>query len=301
MTNWGASPNDVWIGSAGGFDKLWYYDGANWAPYPYREGPSGFSGDFYSIFGFAKDDVWMGGGDGEIFHYNGERWELFYRFEKQGYNITLVSDIWGTATSDIYAVGNAIENETSSYKGFLLHYDGEKWEELLVTDFGAQFQRVRKGKEGLIIRGSHRADGEPSTLSFFKYSDHQFKTLLSETAGEVETLWMNNVGEDIYYIVGNELKQRRNRAFKTFLSTTENSTPIGINGRHEKDLFIVTENGVTHYNGQDYYTLVNLENEVSYVFRELVFERDIFFLVNDYGAGTNLIYHGTLTEEEQGE
>jgi hypothetical protein len=293
-TIWGSAPDDVWIGSGGGYEKLWYFDGKEWTPYSPR-----FVGDFFSIFGFAQNNVWMGGNDGEIFHYDGESWELNYRYDKQGYNISRVNDIWGTSPSDMYAVGNAIENETSLYKGFLLHFDGVQWSELLVTDFEVQFQRVRKGTEGVIIRGSHRIDGEPRNLSFFKYSDHQLNTLLSKTSEEVETLWMNNAGKEIYYIVGSEIQQRHNESFKTITSTTENSTPIGINGRNEKDLFIVTDKGVNHYDGEDFYTLFNLDNENAFVFRELVFERDIFFLVNDYDAGTNLIYRGTLTKNEQ--
>lgn len=295
-TIWGSSPDDVWIASGGGYEKLWHFDGLEWAPYPDR-----FVGDFHSIYGFSQNNVWMGSNEGKIFHFDGQEWKLYFQYEKEGYSISRVNDIWGTSPSDMYAVGNAIEIETSLYKGFLLHFDGIQWRELLVTDFEVQFQRVRKSKEDVIVRGSHRIDGEPRNLSFFKYSDHQLKTLLSKTSEEAETLWMNNAGKEIYYIIGSEIQQRRNGSFKTIISTTENSTPIGINGRHGKDLFIVTENGVIHYDGEDFYTLFNLDNENASVFRELVFERDIFFLVNDYEAGTNLIYHGTLIKNEHEE
>ncbi len=294
--HWGSSPDDVWIASGGGAEKLWHFDGKEWAPYSSR-----FVGDFFSIFGFALNDVWMGGNDGEIFHYDGESWELFYQFEKQGYNISRVKDIWGASPSDIYAVGNAIENETSTYKGFILHYDGSQWKELLVSDFDVQFQRLCEGKEGVIIRGSNRVDGSPRTLSFFKYSNHEFKETLSKTTEEVETLWMNCVGNEIYYVVGNDIQKQSNGKFKTIISIASEETPIGINGRHQKDLFIVTENGVTHYNGENFYNLFSLNSENASIFRELVFKEDIFFLVNDYEAGTNLIYHGTLTENEQAE
>ena len=33
---WGATPDDVWAGGAGGteYDRLWHYDGTTWAAYP---------------------------------------------------------------------------------------------------------------------------------------------------------------------------------------------------------------------------------------------------------------------------
>ena len=295
-TIWGASPDNVWIGSGGGAEKLWHYDGEEWSPYPDR-----FVGDFHSIYGFAQDDVWMGGGDGEIFHYDGESWELFYKFEKQGYNISRVKDIWGSSSSDLYAIGNALENGEPPYTGFILHYNGETWGELLLTNFGIQFQRIRKDKKGIYIYGSgpYSTQTISDSISFYKVNNNKLRELYSKSRSEAGSPSINKIGDEIYFVLENKIT---NTNFNSMLPFAIHENIYDVNGRHVKDLFITTENGIMHYNGENTEYLLELESENAVVFRTLIMEKDIFFLVNDYEAGTNLIYHGTLTEnEEEGE
>lgn len=101
--------------------------------------------------------------------------------------------------------------------------------------------------------------------------------------------------------MNNEIQKIFNENFKTILSINNRDVAIGMYGRHEKDLFVTTRTGVMHYNGEDTQYLFELEHENATVFRSLVLENDVFFLVNDYDAGTNLIYHGILTESKQEE
>ena len=71
---WGASSDNLWAVAAGGDSTLWHYDGQAWVPWPERVSP-----DLFTVFGFARDDVWMGGNDGKFFHFDGTEWSLAYR------------------------------------------------------------------------------------------------------------------------------------------------------------------------------------------------------------------------------
>ena len=61
---WGSSPDDIWVCSPDGgatlYDFIQHFDGVKWTPFP-EIVPVG---DAYCIFGFSKDNVWLGGNDG---------------------------------------------------------------------------------------------------------------------------------------------------------------------------------------------------------------------------------------------
>jgi len=294
-TIWGSSPDDVWIGSSGGYEKLWHFDGEEYSPYAHR-----FVGDFYSIFGFAQDDVWMGGGDGELWHFDGQEWELSFTYSPEGFGGPNIFDIWGTSSSDIYAVGTVSpgSGQEGSYKGFILHFDGNQWQEMIMTDFGMQFQRIRKNNEGIYLYGfgPYSTHSTSDSISFYKYKNDNLLELYSYSISNVGSPNMNLVGGKIYIISKTEVVDIN---FNSILLLSITEDVYDVNGRHKKDMFITTESGVLHYNGENTQYLFELENKNATVFRSLVLENDVFFLINDYEAGTNLIYHGTLTKSEK--
>ena len=179
---WGASANDVWICSAGGNDKLWHYDGHKWSPWPEHIGWS-----LESLYGFASDNIWMGA-NGPIYHYDGQEWSLVYTYTIQGMGEPDIFDLWGTSPSNIYAVGTVLPDDGPPYRGFVWHYDGKNWKQLLVTDFGVQLQRVRQDREGVIIAGAKQAYGgqKPpyTTEVFYHFGKGHLESLLSTTSDE---------------------------------------------------------------------------------------------------------------------
>ncbi|SMO62005.1 hypothetical protein SAMN06265219_10698 [Gracilimonas mengyeensis] len=293
-TIWGSAPNDVWIGLSGGYYNLWHYDGETWSPWPYREGPDGFTGSFYSIYGFAQDDVWMGGGDGELWHFDGSTWKLFYTYNPEGLGGPNIFDIWGTSPSDIYAVGTVSTGlDNPSYKGFILHYDGRRWRELLVTDFGMQFNRIRKENRGIYLSGSgpYSYQTISDSVSLYILNNKSLNVLYSKSRKEASSVNLNKFGNRIYFVIENEVTDKY---FNSILPFTLSEDVYHVNGRHEKDMFITSEDGIAHYNGEDIQLLVNDVVQPSAV----LFEKDVFFFANDYVEGTNLIYHGTLTKKD---
>lgn len=55
-----------------------------------------------------------------------------------------------------------------------------------------------------------------------------------------------------------------------------------------------------HYNGVDMQYLFHIDHPFDYFSSDgLMLKRDVFFVTNDFQAGTNLIYHGVLPQEEK--
>jgi hypothetical protein len=107
-------------------------------------------------------------------------------------------------------------------------------------------------------------------------------------------LWVNTLDKDLFYVDGNDLKIYSGRSFLSLNEVFSNEKVFSFFGRHKKDVFLSTSEGVYHYNGNDLKLLIDSIVQPSVV----LFEKDVFLFVNDYEAGTNLIYHGTLSDEE---
>ena len=66
MKMWGSSPTNVWaVGSGSSLDQtIWHFDGTEWKTDNISRAISP-----WCIYGFAEDNIWIAGSDGEIWHY----------------------------------------------------------------------------------------------------------------------------------------------------------------------------------------------------------------------------------------
>ncbi|MEX0685661.1 MAG: hypothetical protein WD267_11935 [Balneolales bacterium] len=283
---WGSSPNDVWAVVNTGMTTLWHYNGEEWSGYPERVAPA-----LYSIYGFARDDVWAGSFDGKIYHYDGQQWQQSHRYSKEGYYIRGVTDIRGSSPSDVYAVGTA-QKVDGGYVGFILHNDGTGWREVLITEFEIQFNRVRVDAEAVIIHAT-KAGLDGNTL--FRLIDGNLDELVSVNYSEGR-LGMNELGETTYFMIKHSLYRFMSDRLVPVMTFSDQDVII-FDGRHEQDIFLHTSSGVMHYDGDSMEYLLTVPEDMNRnVFRSVFFENEVFFYVPYYDQGTNLIYHGTLNE-----
>lgn len=77
-----------------------------------------------AIWGSSASDIWAGGDEGLLLHYDGASWSSV----PSGTTDPLVA-LWGTAPDDIWAVSDAGPDEVAvrSYARTILHYDGRAW------------------------------------------------------------------------------------------------------------------------------------------------------------------------------
>ncbi len=285
---WGSSPEDVWAVASSGLHTLWHFDGESWEP-----AQNIYS--FEAVFGFSEADVWAAGSDGRIYHFDGGSWKLDYTFNKPGMYSGSVTDIWGRSGSDVYAVGTFSMSNESKALGFVLHYDGKDWKEVLTTDFGVQFHRVRADNKLPLILGTKIEEGSAvDEMIIYSLNSKTLEVVFPNAMGKGSSFWLNDVSDEVYITTEHSILTYEGDEVLSF--STRNDI-VGVYGRHRKDLLILTGNQVLHNNGEN--TVSLLEDLPLNVYRAQLFSEEAFFLVWDFNNGTNLIYHGTLEEQEE--
>ena len=112
---WGNSPTNLWAISSGNWDKsISHFDGEKWSSY-------GVSGLFVpsSIFGFSNNNIFIGSENGQIWRFDGSRWNPFVQILKNERNDIIITNIWGEYENDFYAFG-AYPDENSSFNNSVI-------------------------------------------------------------------------------------------------------------------------------------------------------------------------------------
>jgi hypothetical protein len=116
----GTSASDVWVvggneGDGHGALAL-HYDGRDWQ----RVG-TGFEGDLWWAHVLGEKSMFVGGSDGAVLRYDGERFERMATPSRD-----VVFGVWGAAEDDLWAVGGVPEVGP----GFVWRYDGTTWRDV---------------------------------------------------------------------------------------------------------------------------------------------------------------------------
>lgn len=292
---WGSSPTDVWAGGAGGLtshERLWHFDGTTWKTY-----------DQYvtvfpmTIFGFAQNDVWMGGNDGQIFHYNGSYWNLNYKYFPDSVYTTDIYYISGTP-DNMYAVGLVNYRINEQAKSFVLHYDGKIWNLIYLSSDYVQFLRVIQYNDKAFITGYIQPnDSISEAIAFYEIENDNIIKIFQKPTSEITWASITAIDGVPYFLIGRELKKYSNGNFQTILTFNSNNFGYQVYGRSLKDIFIRMQDGLGHYNGSDEEYLYHFYNwSTSISSNALLMKNDVFFIAEDYSIDGHIILKGTLNE-----
>ncbi len=109
---WGSSPESLYLASE---RRLLKYNGVGWLEWTTNSLDWHFPGP-RAMWGSGEDDVFVAGGEGRVFHFDGDSWlETPTPIEEDLFTL------WGNGPSDVYAGGRY---------GAVIHYDGSSWVEL---------------------------------------------------------------------------------------------------------------------------------------------------------------------------
>jgi len=304
---WGATPDDVWAIGGGGtqYDRLLHYDGLQWSTYTKEViWCTGFT-----VFGFRADDVWMGGGAGwlergaGIWHYDGVEWtqNYVYSIEETYYSIE-VDEIWGPSPDDVYACGIIVfdDGKNGICRGFVLHYDGVKWQEIARADFNSQFLRIRKENDNVYVfsYGINYEKSYDDVWEFYKVKDNELQQIYSGKYGIMHGANISVIDKKVCFIIDNDVYLYKNGEFKEFLSVDNDNFFWHVFGRNINDIFIGMEDGIAHYNGTDIEYIYNISTEGMHIVgHPLILEEDVFYCMVYPGAQWyNMVLHGKLVE-----
>lgn len=284
---WGAAPNDLWLGGRGGitsYDRLWHFDGIKWKPYEKQ-----YIGTFPNcIFGFNSNDIWIGGNDGNLFHYDGSSWNKTFELNDN----SNIWDIYGNNSSEVYALGTR----------FLLKYSGNQWKEEVrfPNSENIYMQEILGDKSGIYIWGKKPAPQmsmEPDTLCYWIVQNKSVKQIFSKTMEEITFTTMSRLGERIYFLIAQDLYRYENGSFVKRISFNLTDFKYGCEGRNEKDIFLRMNDGLAHYNGVnvEYLYKFTNSNRIS-LYSPQIFEKEVFYPGEDYLNGYKFVLHGKLKE-----
>lgn len=293
---WASSAQDVWVLGAGGFagEGLQHFDGEKW------EGINEpINGNI--LFGFSKDNLWLGSNEGQILHYNGSRWSRSFEFEVAGSKIVDINNIWGSSPNDIYACGYIFYKssiyEPESVKGFILHYDGKNWKEVCRGEFNSVFLSARKGEGKVFVWSYNLINGEESDV-YYELKDGKLKELFSNSTSKsiMGNNFINNGA--VYFSIGNAVFRYKDDLFIKLFSVDYPNYGYGCYIRSERDIILRMQDGLAHYNGTDIQYIYHFPSPTMSTTNEpVILEKDVFFLLWDQGR--TLVLHGKL--KEQGE
>ncbi|MBX2977492.1 MAG: hypothetical protein KF721_15305 [Ignavibacteriaceae bacterium] len=284
---WGATPTDIWLAGPGGitnYDGLWHFDGIKWKPY--EKQILGLSPN--CIFGLSQNNIWLGGNDGKIWHFNGVNWyQTNMRFDNAN-----IWDIYGKSINDLYAIGTR----------FILCKSGTEWnEELTIAQSNNIYmQQILEYANIMYIAGKKPApltSMEPDTLAFWEYHNKQLKEIFAKPVNQITFVSINKIGKEVYFLLGRDLNRYENGKFIKIMTFTEPKFGYHVYGRNEKDFFVGMIDGLAHFNGENVEYLIRFENDFTSIStKPLIFEKEVFFPVNDYINGYNLVFHGKLKD-----
>ncbi|MCU7495633.1 MAG: hypothetical protein HF314_02285 [Ignavibacteria bacterium] len=291
---WGSAAGDVWVCGTGGpaGQGMQHFDGRTWKALDVLV--NGFS-----IFGFSKDDVWMGSNDGQILHYDGREWTLNFDFEVDGTHFVDICDIWGSRPDDVYACGFILYKtsayEPESIKGFVLHYDGNTWKEVCRGDFNSQFLSVRKSEGKIFVWSFTFQDYNNSDIYYQLTNNGKLEKLFSNSISKIimgNNLIMNG---KVYFSIGYNFFRYEDGLLVKVLSVDNINYGYCCYGRSERDIIIRMQDGLAHYNGTDIQYIYHSPSPTMIIIAvPVILEKDVFFLALD--RGKTLVLHGKLND-----
>jgi hypothetical protein len=304
---WGSSESDIWIsGIAEGFSRvLFRYNGNMATPVNFPEPiePS-------AIFGFSPDDIWLAGdkfveGDSFCFwHYNGS-WSRVAKFNIPGYEICIITDIWGNSPNNIYATGAAIhinsERVFQANIALLFHYDGKQWTRVNMPDINREFSRIRRdsnGSDKYYILSSATTAGNiyitRDTSEIFEFDGNNVKMLLSTYTNRENEFWISTIDKQLYVTQDSKIYRFRNQQLEHFLDNPYQNHRIEIWGRSENDMFLALNDGIAHYNGNNIEYIYKFNNDKTTLSDMICFQNSVFILAFDSSIDRNIIIKGTV-------
>ncbi len=288
---WGTSPADVWAISSGGDNdkKIFHFDGDKWT-----NDPNAIPYQPNSIFGFSTSNVWICGGDGKVWHFDGNGWSESATLNvKPSIGISF-GDIWGERPNNIYAVGAYTDDSLLFNNGVIAHFDGSNWAVLNSYSNSGNIGRFYKssGNKYPLVYIWHFDFYGDSTF-IYQLDQGNLKNFLEGSFGINSFLTMELINEQIYILKGKEIYLYENDNLKFVLDIDLPNFGQGFSGRSKKDIFLIMNDGIAHYNG-DNIEYIYQKNTIMIV-GAMIFEKQVIFIAFDrIQGGRNFVIRGIL-------
>ena len=289
----GTSPSSVWsAANSGDGESIWHYSGDKWEP-----AGNYFNTSYWAVCALEENNIWIAGLEGNIWHYNGN-WQKNAKIMEEGIDNYAFLDFCSNNRNDLYLAGSVLHND-KRVRGVIMHYNGYSWKKEYHSSVNSQYMRMTKdenypGKYFLCsIEWSNNKPGQTDTMSFLKYDGIKGEKIHSSLILNYSPAILSKIGRRVYFGMNDGLYRYEQDKLVPFLKLPANTVDRYMSfGRHEKDLFIATREGIMHYNGTNTEYVLKFPRNLVYL-DAVVFDNDIFILTTP-NYMTSIIYHGKL-------
>lgn len=210
---YGSSKDDVFFGAD---SKVVHYDGSKFTSEP-------VGATVYNLWGSGRDDIWLVGGSGVTYHYNGTAWQKVATGAEE-----FLYGISGTDRTHAWAVGA---------EGMILRWDGTQWTALR--------EGAHNESQALWVAGPK--DAWAGGFGGLAHYDGTRWTLLPGTQGSIHGIWGSApddvwaVGAAVYHWDGKTLSR----------DTLRPADPLrAVSGTARDDVWAVGQGSqIYHYDG----------------------------------------------------
>jgi hypothetical protein len=199
----------------------------------------------YSIHAFNENNIFFTDG-GEIIHFDG----ISYKQDCSINSLLTgkINKLWGTSSSDLYAVGN---------NGNIAHYNGTKWTkiesgtDLDIYDIWGDYNLIKNSSEIYFIAAEHLVGPNRKIFSIESDKVKELSTL-NIPVGSLYSIWFKS--QKKYYVTGNGIYVKNDIKDMSLWDNSPSSlTPYysyAIRGLSLNDIFICGAFGESlHFNG----------------------------------------------------
>ena len=293
---WGSSPTDVWaIGQPGNFSKsIWHFDGVQWT----TDGIFRFFVP-HSIWGFAKNDIYIGAMNGEIWQYDESGWKQTAKLTKDGSTQIVFDNMWGDSPNSLFAFGAYTDANYLYNNSVIAHYTNNNWIMLNTDGLTGIVERFYKNKtDGKFYIQTYKIGGGqyPDSTLIYEYTQGKYNKIYGSIWTHGQQADISLINGEVYFVLGSEIAKRINNQFQTYLKVDNPNFYQRIWGRNSKDIFLLMTDGLAHYNGTNieylfYFNRLRTQIPIGGV---TLFNDEVFFLAAESQTGLYLIYHGKL-------
>jgi hypothetical protein len=282
----GTSENDVWICGPGDSEhRFYHFNGDEWkavsltAPYAPK-----------SISSYKENNVWSGGREGDIYNYNGTNWSKRYQHIIEDARTVVFESIKIFNPTNIIAAGQYFLEGENNYRGVLMEYDGNEWNELRMDSVKTTLADIEMSTDKRVfVLGSSYEQYSIDRYQFYEFKDRKLNLFHAGTKSEEEKGSLLQLGEETYFIIGPDFYSYDDEKFEKIGNLSDDPKFLNVGfGRNVNDIYLGMRDGVAHYNGEN--TEYVYQSEINIFARKgIVFDNHVFFVGSDPFGNTFII------------
>lgn len=296
---WAINSRSIYLSVSGPSGRLstWYYNGINWESItlPLTPPPLKF-------VGFDENDFWTMShiyGGVKFLHKSSEGWGKEQILNDEEYYYTVTS-FYVKNANEIIGVGGKWKKENDHIRfAYMVYFNGEYWRSISLPKIPDDLVEVyfddSVGKYIIFSHDVFNLHEDFFTIYEFCLQDSSVSALYN-TKRSIP--YLTQIGNEVYICDDGIVYDITTSGVEQLYDFRDDGLNFSIFGNRIDDVFLTTENGISHFNGTDVKEVLKFDNPLASPYKILVFEKEVIAFAQGLYVDLNTIncYHGILKE-----